>query len=238
LCSGVGQGSEQALGERFNRRALDRRHSVEKMREADAIVLEVEACLSGIVQAVEHHLARALRAERDRLARRARPGLTLVPQPPARTGQRLSHEDRHHVAPADVLDQPAGVDGAHAHARAKARLHLGDGVALDLEPGEVASFGLVDVAARRTPRRAQKPLELRDHARHGATLRGRRARVGLAARRSCVGASPRLEGAQFHPAICRDHLLVASGWAQRPNSRSHQRQEARSKASFIAWVQG
>ena len=57
--------------------------------------------------------------------------------------------------------------------------------------------------------------------------RGRGARDGLTVRALGAGVSPRFQRAQYH-------LLVTGGRPGQADRRSHQRQEAQSKASFIA----
>ena len=170
-----------------------------------------------IGQPVEQQVAASLRGERDGLTGRAGSGLPAVPERLPRAGQGVTHHRGHDVAFAfaEVRDQTARVSGAHAHGGAQSRLHLGGGEALDLKPGEEAPLALLDVSADRTARLPEQPFELRDQTSGFRLLLLRRL-------------------------VRRDHLLglPARGQPDPADRRSHQRQEARSKASFIAWPEG
>ena len=222
----VAEAPEQAFDERPERRRISLWQRVQEVGQAYAVVLAVQPAEAGIVQSIEQQRPRVTSAEGHRLARRTGTVLRFAPEAGPGSRERLTHNDRHHVTFANGLEQPARVRGAHAHRGAQLRLHLARGVTLDLEPGEEAPLGLSDVAAARASRIGQQPLELGEDAR----------RVPLAAARRAGGcrAAPRGRASRHLPVVRADHLLLGIPGTRHGCRRSHQRQETRSTASFIA----
>jgi hypothetical protein len=87
----------------------------------------------------------------------------------ARAGERFAHDDAHDWTRADLVDKPAGMRRAHAHARSQLRVNGGRAVVLIRKPGKEAALRICEVRAHGTSTVAKQVFEFAQHMATGAS---------------------------------------------------------------------
>ena len=107
----IREARSEPLGKQPERGAVGNLGGVQEVSETDAVVIGIEAGVTGIRQPVEQHVAPSLRAEGDSLAGWAGSGVAAASERLARAGQSVAHHRGHDVAfaVAQIVDETARV---------------------------------------------------------------------------------------------------------------------------------